>query len=562
MITGEYNPCEVTSLGDSPGSRIRGEGTDSMTVADLAVISTSVRTMDPARPFANAIACRDGVVVALGDDDVRRACDATTEVVDGSGCVITPGLVDGHQHLFLGAERRRGVDLSGARGIGEIRARLRTGRAAIGPDGWLLGFGVEYEALQDARYDYERLDGADGPGPMLLWSFDLHTAFVNAAALRVAGLTGPVRFGDASEVVCDATGRPTGELREWAAMNLVGDRIPDPGERQRREWYVEALRAQNAVGITGQHLMDGGPETVATLAGLETDGALTQRVLLHHFIYATTGDDEFAEILAAAQRSGELWRADGAKFMIDGVIDTGTAWLEQPDVHGANTEPMWPDLPAYERRVRQLDAAGLRVATHAIGDRAVRYVLDTYRALPGGSRGRHRIEHIETAPDSVVDRFAPEQVTASMQPIAMQWVEPDRSDPWSARLTPELCEHGWRVGDLSAGGALVVLGSDWPVAQFDPRLGLYAARMRRGPDATDPRPVGATRPLTGEEALAGYTVNAARAVGDEGRTGRLRPGYRADLVMWAEDPVSCSPEALVGLPVLLTVVDGRIVHRA
>jgi predicted amidohydrolase YtcJ len=105
-----------------------------------------------------------------------------------------------------------------------------------------------------------------------------------------------------------------------------------------------------------------------------------------------------------------------------------------------------------------------------------------------------------------------------------------------------------------------VLGSDWPVAHFDPRLGLYAARMRRGPDAADPRPVGATRPLTGLEALAGYTVNAARAVGSDG--GVLAPGRPADFVLWGEDPVDCSPSSLVGLPVLLTVVDGRVVHRA
>jgi hypothetical protein len=345
-------------------------------------------------------------------------------------------------------------------------------------------------------------------------------------------------------------------------MNLVGNCVPDPGAATRREWYVEALRAQNAVGITGQHLMDGAPATAAILAGLAADSALTQRVRLHQFIYASTDDDEFAAIVAAARTGGPMWSADGAKFMIDGVIDTGTAWLEQPDRHGENTEPLWPDLDAYDRRVRQLHDAGLRVATHAIGDRAVRHVLDTYAALPGGARGRHRIEHIETAPDSTVQRFAAERVTASMQPIALQWIEPDRSDPWSARLEPELCDHGWRVGDLSAGGALVVLGSDWPVAHFDPRLGLFAARMRRGPDATDLRPVGAGRPLTGEQALAGYTVNAARAVADEAATGQLRAGDRADFVMWAEDPVTCSPAALIGLPVQLTVVDGRVVHRA
>jgi predicted amidohydrolase YtcJ len=530
--------------------------------ADIAVVSTTVRTMDPRRPFASAIACRDGMVVALGAGDVARECDARTEVIDGTGSVVTPGLVDGHQHLFMGAERRRGVDLSGARDVAEVQARLRAGRAEIGPQDWLLGYGAEYASLRGAPYHYDLLAGADGPGPMLVWTFDMHTAFVNAEALRRSGVTGAVRSGDGSEVVCDEAGRPTGELREWSAMDLVGAHLPVPAEATRRKWYVEALLAQNAVGITGQHLMDGGVETLDLLAALESEHQLTQRVALHHFLFPSTDDDEAAAMRATRDRRGELWRADGAKFMMDGVIDTGTAWLEEPDPHGQNNEPMWPDPTAYARRVREFHDAGFRIATHAIGDRAVRNVLDTYAALPGGSRGRHRIEHIETAPDSIVSRFAPEAITASMQPIAMQWVEPDRSDPWSARLAPEQCEHGWRVGDLSAGGALVVLGSDWPVAHFDPRLGFYAARMRRGPDAQDPRPVGATRPLTGDETLAGYTVNAARAVGDHDHAGMLRAGYDADFVLWGADPVTCPADSIVELPVELTVLAGRVVYRA
>jgi predicted amidohydrolase YtcJ len=531
-----------------------------MTVADLAVVGARVRTMDPARPFADALACRGGVVVAVGAEDVRRACDATTTVVDGAGSVLTPGLVDGHQHLFQGATIRRGVDLGGVRDLAELRDRLAATRAGLDPAAWLLGHGVEYELFQHAPYDLALLQGAGGPGPLLLWAFDLHSAFANEAALAIAGVTGPREFGDASRIVCGADGRPTGELREWSAMNVVIAAVPAPPAEQLRSWDVDALRAQNAVGITAQHLMDGGPDTTALLAALEADGDLTQRVWLHQYVYAHTVDDELATLVEAAQRGGALWRADGAKFMLDGVIDTGTAWLEEPDAFGDNTVPLWPDPSAYSRRVGQLHAAGLRVATHAIGDRAVRHVLDTYAALPGGGRGRHRIEHVETAPDAVIDRFAPEAVTASMQPVAMQWVQADRSDPWSARLTPEQCDHGWRVGDLSAGGALVVLGSDWPVAHFDPRLGWFAARTRRGPDAEDPRPIGASRALTGEEVLAGYTVNAWRAVGSAG--GVLRPGAPADVVLWGGDPVECSPVDVLELPVLLTVVDGRIVHRA
>ena len=530
--------------------------------ARFAITNTSVRTLDTRQPIADAIAWTDGVIVAVGESDVRHAIDARTEIIDGSGRTVTPGLVDGHQHLFMGAERARGVDLNGVRDLDEFRARVRAGRAEVGPDTWLLGYGAEYAPFRSAPYHFELLAGADGPGPMLLWSFDMHSAFVNEAALRIAGVTGPRQFADASRVVCDDGARPTGELREWLAMDLVGDVLPAPSAALLRSWHSDALSAQNAVGITGQHLMDGTLATIDLLTALEDDRALTQRVRVHHFIYASTDEDEIDAVIESAHRSGRLWRADGAKFMMDGVIDTGTGWLEHPDAVGENTAPLWPDPAAYAGHVRRLHDGGLRIATHAIGDRAVRNVLDVYAGLPGGSAGRHRIEHIETAPDALIARFAPERVTASMQPVAMQWVDPDGSDPWSARLDKQQCDHGWRVGDLSAGGATVVLGSDWPVAHFDPRLGFFCARLRRGPEARDQRPVGATRALTGEETLAGYTVNAARAVGEQAHSGMLRAGYDADLVIWADDPVTCAPADVLELPVELTVVDGQIVHRA
>jgi len=196
--------------------------------ARFAITNASVRTLDTRQPIADAIAWTDGVIVAVGESDVRRAIDAGTEIIDGSGRTVTPGLVDGHQHLFMGAERARGVDLNGARDLDEFRTRVRAGRAEVGPDTWLLGYGAEYAPFRSAPYHYELLAGADGTGPMLLWSFDMHSAFVNEAALRMAGVTGARHFADASCVVCDDDGRPTGELREWLAMDLVGERTGAP----------------------------------------------------------------------------------------------------------------------------------------------------------------------------------------------------------------------------------------------------------------------------------------------------------------------------------------------
>lgn len=529
--------------------------------ADLAVFGARIRTMDLERPSASALASRDGVIVAVGsDEEVRESCDASTDVVGGDGWAITPGLTDGHQHLFWGAELGRGIDFDRVAHLEQVRTLLAERRQRVGPDAWLLGFALEYVALEGQPYDHTLIDGAAGDGPMLVYSLDLHTGYANAEALRLAGIDGPRRLPGSAQVVCNERGRPTGELREWPAIDAVRSVMPTPTRDEKLGWYRDAIKRQNAVGLTSVHLMDATIDTLDVLDELEGAGDLTLRVAVHYSIAPIVEDAYVDAIARGPRRGGRRFRGDGVKLFMDGVIETGTAWLEEPDLHGEGGESMWPDLKRYRQIVHRFHDAGFRVATHAIGDRAVREVLDAYASLPD-LRSRHRIEHIETAPDTTVARFSPHQVTASMQPIHLRWMKPDLSDPWSQRLGPHRCAHAMRWGDLSAAGALVVLGSDWPVAPFDPRLGFFAAQLRRSPDVADEGAIGASRPLSGLETLAGYTTNAAIAIGEEQVTGVLRPGYRADFVAWTEDPAHCPPGDVVDLPVLATVVDGVVAYR-
>lgn len=531
--------------------------------AQFAIVNANIRTMDPQHPVATAVAWSDGRIVAVGSDsEIREHCDASTSITDAKGATVTPGLTDGHQHLLQGAIFAQGLNLDRVNSLSDLRDKIAAERRRIGPDAWLLGFALEYAAFEGARYHHELLDAAAGQGPMFLYALDVHTGFVNARALEISGVTGPMQLEDASIVVVDDSDRPTGELLEMAAMQTVLKNVPQPTQAQKLDWYAKTIADQNAVGITEIHMMDGDFSSIAALRELEDRGDLGMRVLQHHFIYPYTPDEEVAELLRTRQTRGQLWQADGVKFMLDGVIDTGTAWLEEPDSHGEGTESMWPDLDLYFARARAFHDQGFRIATHAIGDRAVREVLDFYNGLPGGSSGRHRIEHIETSPDSTVARFAPEQVTASMQPIHVRWVAHDLSDPWSQRLDANRCAHGWRSGDLFASGALVVLGSDWPVAPFDPRMGFFAAQRRRAHDVENAGPIGTTRALTAQQTLAGYTVNAALAVGASQDRGMIRVGMAADLVTWQDDPVAVAPEDIIDMPILQTVSAGRVVHQA
>jgi len=399
-----------------------------------------------------------------------------------------------------------------------------------------------------------------GGAPALMTFFDFHTALATPAALVAAGVDGPRAFEDSSEIVC-INGRPTGELRE-GAVGLVADVVPLPTGEERLQCIADTLAAMNRVGVTAIHMMDGTLATPDECRALEESGRLYCRQVVPFTVQPTAEDDLIEAAIAAGAQQGRLWRSGWAKFFIDGVVETGTAWLEEPDTLGRGMEPNWPDPERYAATVKRFAEAGFPCITHAIGDRGIRCALDAYAASPRPARGPHRVEHIETAPDALIARFAPEGVVASMQANHMQWIPPGRDDPWCEALGPVRRDRGWRIGDLQRSGAKVALGSDWPVAGYDPREGMGFARLRRAPGRRERESFTPSQIISGIEALEGYTVNAAAAVSDEAVAGRIAPGYRGDFTAFADDPVECDADDLMELEVVLTVVDGRVVHRA
>ncbi|MDO9410636.1 amidohydrolase [Patulibacter sp.] len=561
---------------------------------DLALLNARVRTLDPDRPSASALGVQDGRIAVVGDDaEVRALAGPATETIDLAGAAVVPGLIDAHTHPFKGAIDARGADLTGARTIDEVRRRLTEERARI-PDGaWVLGFGLGYDVFAATGARGALIEDAVGGAPAFLLFMDLHTGLASPRALELAGVTGPVAFDEQSEVVCE-DGQPTGELLEWAAMDLVRGAIPELTDDDRHRLYVAQLRRFAALGITGTHAMDGSLATHDTLRRLEADGDLRTRVVAPFWVTPDTPRDEWVLLAGHRDASGERWRGGVAKFFVDGVIDSGTGWLVEPDTEGDGTLPFWPDPARYREAVGFFAGHGFQCATHACGDRAVREALDAYRATgavgvpvhgslragerPGGrgtdgppspaspgpspdARVQHRVEHIETIQPEDLPRFAAEGVTASMQTQHMMDLAPDRSDNWSRRLGPDRCDRAFLTRAIWESGALVALGSDWPVVGLDPREGMASARLRRDPSDPGRAPYD-DQAIDGLQALLGYTRNAARAVGEDHRRGTIRPGFDADLTVLAEDPVDVPAEDLMGVPVVLTVVAGEVVHRA
>jgi len=529
-------------------------------MADRVILGASIATLDPERPHATAVAFRDGVIVAVGDAaDVQQECDARTERIDGAEMVVTPGLVDAHIHPFW-VDTVAGVDLSECTTLAEARDTLARERARSGDGAWVQGWGLDYAVFKDARIDGASIDEAVGGNPALVKFFDGHTAVASRTALQLAGITEPITLEGSAEVVVDENGRPTGELREEGAISLVLAVIPPLTDAERYDRVVEVQRTLNSLGLTAVHVMDGNPGTFDLLRELEAAGDLTTRAVVSFWQSPETPPEELETRLALRGEHGRLWRGGVAKFFLDGVVETGTAWLMEPDSHGAGTQPFWEDPERYAQTVGRYAAAGFQCVTHAIGDRAVREALNVYKAVGAADGIMHRIEHIETLQDSELPRFAAEGVVASQQPIHLKWRQPDAGDEWTARLGPERVARAWRFGDLLASGATLALGSDWPVAPCDPRLGMAWARLRRRPGDRDGVVFEPGQRLTGAQALAAYTAGNAKAVGESGVAGRIAVGFRADLTGFAEDPVACDADTMPELPVRLTVVDGRAVH--
>jgi hypothetical protein len=528
--------------------------------ADLILENAAVRTLDPARPHARAVAVADGTIVAVGErSDVAGLLGSATEVVDLGGASLFPGLVDSHLHPFLGSQEARGADLTGLRTLDEVLEALRAERLRCGDDAWVRGFALAYEAFDGVGIRAEVIEEAVQGSPALLHFFDFHTALASSAALVTAGIDGPRTFSEEAEVVC-IDGGPTGELREHGAIALVTDVIPEPTAEERLVGYRDTFRAMNAAGLTGAHVMIGDPDLLDVCRELEARGWLTMRLVVPMHQQPDIDDTEVDRRLALAAEHGRRWRAGSAKFFIDGVIETGTAWLLAPDSEGRGVHPFWPDPRRYGDLVARFARAGFQCITHAVGDQAVRAALDAYLAAGASPGVRHRIEHIETLDDADLPRFAAEGVVASMQPIHLEGMHRDRRDPWSRALGPDRCDRAFRTRDLLDSGAVLTLGSDWPVARYDPRRGLAWAQLRREPGRSGPG-YGEAQALTAPEALAGYTTAPAFTVGEEHLNGRIAPGLRADLTAWGSDPVEVPADELLDVSVVLTVVDGEIVHR-
>ncbi|WP_125610155.1 amidohydrolase [Specibacter cremeus] len=528
---------------------------------DLILLADTIHTLDGATTPVQAVAVQDGLIAAVGSrDDAAAWRTAATEVIDLGSATLTPGLVDCHIHPVFGLDLTSGCELSGAQNLDDVRALLRAEADAAGPEGWVLGWGLDPNVFGTAAVHRDAIDGVLGGRPALIRLFDGHSALANASALERAGVTGPHRFNQAADVVCDAQGVPTGLLLEAAAIELVDRVLPKESADDRKARLAALLGSFSRSGLTGGHVMDLGEGSLELYRALEDDGELPLRLRCAPWCMPGGGVHDWAEVAALTHQGGRRWSVDAVKLFVDGTVDNGTAWLHRPDAYGQSTASFWPSPAEYTAAVHYFAARGIPTATHAIGDAGVAHVLDALESLPGGPGATvHRVEHIETVPDELVERFRRLGVAASMQPThCTHYSRADHTDNWSARLGTERANHAWRCRDLRDAGVVLGLGSDWPIAPFEPLPIMADAQLRRQAGRPGQAPVGPDQALTALQALEGYTSHAARAAGLWGVAGSISVGKRADFTAFELDPLLAAPDELAGSGVVGTFVGGEV----
>jgi len=526
-------------------------------VAELAFVDGVVWTGVPGAPQAAALAVRDGRVLATGSTaEIERFIGSSTRVVRLHGRLLMPGFVDSHVHFIGGGFQLSSVDLRDAATPEEFARRIGAFAATLEPGAWITGGDWDHELWGGDLPRKEWVDSLTPANPVMVQRLDGHMALANSLALSAGGVTADTPDPPGGAIVRDASGAPTGVLKD-EAMNLVFQAIPEHTDQEMDRALAAAVRHALSLGVTQVHDM-------GTWRSLETYRRALEKRRLPLRIYSVVPIATWARLRDFVEENGRgddrLWWG-GLKGFVDGSLGSTTAWFYEPYVDEPNTSGLLTtDTASLREWIGAGDRAGLQIITHAIGDHAIDWLLDVYQATAeadGPRDRRFRIEHAQHLSRSAIPRFRELGVIASMQPYHAaddgRWAD--------KRIGPERIKTTYAFRSLLDAGATLAFGSDWTVAPLDPILGIDAAVTRRTIDGANPNGWVPEQRIGLEETLRAYTWGGAYAGFKEAVLGTLQPGRYADLVVLSDDLFSLDPDAIVNARVDMTVVEGVVAYE-
>ncbi|MGI8742654.1 MAG: amidohydrolase [Bryobacteraceae bacterium] len=541
--------------------------------ADLVLRNGKIVTMDPAHPAAQAIAVRNGIILAIGSDAEAKALTGpNTKVIDLGGKLAIPGFIEGHGHFMGVGQYKMNLNLRNARNWDEIVAMVAQAARNAPPGAWILGRGwhqSKWDKTPSPNLQgfplHEALSKVTPNNPVWLTHASGHASMVNAQALKQAEISSHTPDPQGGEILKDANGQPTGLLQERAQQLLSpayrayeSKRSPAEQEAEARKQIQLATDECLSNGITTFEDAGSPLETINLFRKEADEGALRLRM----WVMLRAPNNQIAPLLPKYRiiNAGDRHLTVRAiKRQMDGALGSRGAWLlepysDLPSSTGLNTEPV-----ADIRKTAELAIAnGFQLCIHAIGDRANREVLDLYESIfrehPDKKDLRWRDEHAQHLNPADIPRFAKLGVIASMQAIHCTSDAPYVLP----RLGPKRAKEGayvWR--SLIDSGAVVTNGTDAPVEEVSPIASFYAAVSRKLKDGTRFYP---EQRMTREEALRSYTWNNAYAAFEEKSKGSLTPGKLADITVLSKDIMSIPEDEISSAQVVYTIVGGKIAY--
>jgi predicted amidohydrolase YtcJ len=537
---------------------------------ELAPYGSDIGPRPVSAPTGVAIAGGRIIAVARDEELLRDHRGTRTTIVDARRGLITAGFDDDHIHVTSGARSLDHVDLFQLATLEAIGAAITRHASTLPADAWVLGRGWQYVPFPGGLPVREQLDAVVPDRPAFMTCYDGHTGWANTIALRAAGIDADTPDPATGVIVRDATGVPTGALKE-GAMDLVARVIPPLSEEATLAGMRRAFGLMHACGITAIQDAWVEPDELPLWQRLRDEDSLRLRTRvalpMQPADSAAAWRDTLAryEGLVADLRGGPWLDAGILKGFADGVIESKTAAMLAPYEGDTSTgRPEW-EQDVLDAHVATADADGWQVEIHAIGDAGIRMALDAFERArdANGSDGRerrHRVEHVEAIAADDIPRFGGLGVVASMQPYHAD-PSPNQIDLWAGNIGPERANRAWAWASIRRHRGVIALGSDWPVVPFDPFLALNSAVTRQTRDGHPPAGWLASEKLSLPEALAAYGHGSAFAAFAEDRRGTIRPGVDADIVVLDRDLLAEGPSAIIGTGVALTIVGGEIVHH-
>jgi predicted amidohydrolase YtcJ len=529
---------------------------------DLLLEDATVYVAADAAPARVSVLLAGGRIAFVGDAAEARRRGSGAKRVSLSGRFVFPGWADAHLHLLGLGKSLEIAALRGSKSAADAAARMRRAAGGLPARAWVEGRGWDQNLWPGASFpDARDLDAVLPDRPAIARRVDGHALWVNGAALAAARIVAATPDPPGGRILRRADGSPSGVLVD-NAMALVTASVPPSTEADRERWLLAGAAACARAGLT--EIQDASAYDADGIADL---GRLAARDALPIRVYATVSSAPSvrAAFFAKGVRIGggrDFLTVRALKSYADGALGSrGAALLEdyadEPGARGLDVTP--PDVLAETA----LDARrhGWQLWVHAIGDRGNRNALDAYAkaaaALPDAPPGgeRPRIEHAQVIAPSDFARFAPAGVIASIQPTHatsdMGWA--------LARLGPDRLRGAYAWRTLVEAGVRLAGGSDAPVESERPLLGFYAAVTRQDLAGNPPGGWEPAQRLSRREALALFTSDAAWAAFEEKSRGRIAPGFEADLTVLAEDPMTIPERRIPDVPIVLTIVGGRIV---